>query len=40
MSELKFASVFTKAIAFAQHIFFVLLLKGRVKTTFDIDEFN
>ena len=44
MSELKFASVFTKAFAFAQHSFlffcFLLLLKSRVKTTFDIDELN
>ena len=35
MSELKFASVFTKAFAFAQHIFcsfvFVLLLKVVLK---------
>jgi hypothetical protein len=31
MSEHTFASVFTKAIAFVQHRFFVLLLKGRFK---------
>jgi hypothetical protein len=43
MSELKFASVFTKAFAFAQHSFlficFLLLLKSRVKTTFDMCGF-
>ena len=40
MSEHAFASFFTKAIAFVQHRFFVLLSKGRVNTTIDIDEFN
>ena len=40
MSEHTFASVFTKAIAFAQHSFFILLFDSRFKTTFDIDEFN
>ena len=42
MSELKFASVFTKAVAFAQHRFssFTFLFDCRVETTFDRDELN